>query len=174
MKTEKGRLCYEMNLVQIRNAILETLYYGGIEEYLMCKEYNNKWNARHGRRLEFQSIREQMQTEVDNWACIQKGDGSWDLLDSRCKRILQDNGHQPNMWILPRGMKPYIALDQSKTAYFMTGPEGRQLYNSALNGQNVNAIDTSNNCQIFESKAFQMPESNEPLDLLWRERSCGE
>ena len=72
MKTDKGRLCYEMNLVQIRNAILETLYYGGIEEYLLCKEYNNKWNAKHGRPLEFQSIREQMQMEVDNWACIQK------------------------------------------------------------------------------------------------------
>lgn len=72
MKTEKGRLCYEMNLVQIRNAVLETLYYGGIEEYLLCKEYNNKWNARHGRRMEFASIREQMQMEIDNWACIQK------------------------------------------------------------------------------------------------------
>ena len=107
------------------------------------------------------------------WRYVQ-GDGSWDLLDSRCKRTLQDAGHQPNMWILPRGMKPYIALDKSKTSYFMTGPDGRALYNSALNGQNVNAVDIANNCQIFESKAFQMPEATEPLDLLWRERSCGE
>ena len=152
MKTDKGKLNYEMSLIQIRNAILETLYYGGIEEYLMCKEYNNTWNARHGKRLAIHTIKEQMRDEVDNWACIQKSEGGWDLLDSRCKRILQDAGHQPNAWILPRGTKPYIALDMNQTAYFLKGPDGQALYNSALNGQNVNQIDMKNNCRIFESK----------------------
>lgn len=34
MRTPKGRTCYQMNLVQIRNAILETVYLGVIEAYL--------------------------------------------------------------------------------------------------------------------------------------------
>jgi hypothetical protein len=37
MRTEKGRMCYRMNLEQIRNAILETSYIGVLEAYLACK-----------------------------------------------------------------------------------------------------------------------------------------
>ena len=37
MKTERGRLCYRMNLEQIRNAILETAYLGVMDAYLRCK-----------------------------------------------------------------------------------------------------------------------------------------
>jgi len=124
-----------------RNAILETLYYEAIEAYLLCKEYNNVWNARHGAKLTLSAARDIMRAEVENWACIQKSDGGWDLLDSRCKRTLQDAGHSPNMWILPRGMKPYIALDRNNTSYFLKGPEGQALYKSALNGQNVNQVN---------------------------------
>lgn len=120
------------------------------------------------------TVRETMQLEVDNWACIQKQDGGWDMLDSRSKRQLQDTGSSPNMWIIPRGMKPYIALDKAATSYFMRGPDGNALLDSAKNGQNVSYVDTSNNCQIFESKAFQMPGQEEPLDLLYRDRSVGE
>ena len=58
----------------------------------------------------------------------------------RCKRQLQDAGHNPNMWILPRGMKPYIALDKNNTSYFLKGPAGQALYDSALNGKNVNQV----------------------------------
>ena len=78
------------------------------------------------------------------------------------------------MWVLPRGTKPYIALDKNATAYHLNGPSGQALLDSAKNGQNVQAIDTANNCQIFESKGFKMPEHTEPVDLLWRERSVGE
>ena len=35
-------------------------------------------------------------------------------------------------------------------------------------------MDISNSCEIYESKGFQMPEQTEPLDPMWRERSCGE
>lgn len=104
----------------------------------------------------------------------QKQDGGWDMLDSRSKRQLQDTGSSPNMWIIPRGMKPYIALDKAATSYFMRGPDGNALLDSAKNGQNVSYVDTANNCQIFESKAFQMPGQEEPLDLLYRDRSVGE
>lgn len=174
MNTDQGRMCYEMNLVQIKNAILETLYYGGIEEYLMCKRHNELWTKRHGSRMSEHTVRETMQLEVDNWACIQKQDGGWDMLDSRSKRQLQDTGSSPNMWIIPRGMKPYIALEKAATSYFMRGPDGNALLDSAKNGQNVSYVDTSNSCQIFESKAFQMPGQEEPLDLLYRDRSVGE
>lgn len=64
MNTQKGQTCYRMHLMQIRNAVLETLYYatGAIEEYLMCHEYNSTWNKRHGKAMSAASVREDQMT----------------------------------------------------------------------------------------------------------------
>ncbi|KAK3249644.1 hypothetical protein CYMTET_40924 [Cymbomonas tetramitiformis] len=104
MNTEKGRMCYTNNLQQIRNAVLETVYLGVLESLLHCKSYDEVWNERCGTVMTAQTARRALATEVEDWATVQKTEHGWDLLDSRCKRIMRARGVEPDSWIVPDGI----------------------------------------------------------------------
>ena len=46
---------------------------------------------------------------VEDFACVQKAEHGFDLLDSRMKRTLRGLGISPDMWILPEGVKVRVA-----------------------------------------------------------------
>ena len=105
MQTEKGRLCYRMNLQQIRNAVLETIYYGGIEALLTAPTFDRVWQAKHGQSRDPATRQRAMDYERDQWACVQTNEHGWDLLDSRKKREMMDGGNKPDTIVVPPGMK---------------------------------------------------------------------
>jgi hypothetical protein len=126
MRTEKGRMCYKMNLEQIRNAILETAYIGVLEAYLACKNpgilSSMKWRYQlHGSRLG-----SALAQEIEDFACIQKIEHGFDLLDSRAKRFLRGMSIKPDMWILPEGVKIYLTnVRKENFDYLIAGPNGQ-------------------------------------------------
>eukprot|EP00854_Cymbomonas_tetramitiformis_P000463 gene463-842_t len=177
MNTEKGRLCYTMNLQQIRNAVLETVYLGVLEALLNCKTVDEMWNERYGGNIRTATLaRKALMMEVEDWATIQKTPHGWDLLDSRCKRYLRAKGVQPDTWIVPEGMKPYVTqVRRENYVYALAGPDGPKNFDSTRNGKSHDTtIDARNDCKIFEAKAFELPDLTEPVDVTRRVRSIGE
>eukprot|EP00854_Cymbomonas_tetramitiformis_P009287 gene9287-11002_t len=175
MNTEKGRMCYINNLQQIRNAVLETVYLGVLESLLRCKSYDDMWNERFGGVRSSAAARKALMMELEDFATIQKTEHGWDLLDSRCKRYLRSKDVQPDTWIIPEGMKPYITqVRRENYTYMLAGPEGPQNFKSGLNGAPANVVDARNDCNIFETKSFEMPEMSEPIDVTRRNRAIGE
>ena len=111
MKTERGRLCYRMNLEQIRNAILETAFLGVLNAYLQCKQPSFMGSIRAGmQRLSQRGLAKALQQEVEQFAMIQKSEYGFDVLDALGKRALKLLGVTPNLWIVPEGMKMYLNL----------------------------------------------------------------
>lgn len=98
MRTDKGRLCYTMNLRQIRNAVLETVYIGVLEAYLRCKTVNQQWQSTYGKKMTTVSAHRAMAGEVDQWAVVQKTEFGWDMLDSKAKREMRLQGINPDTW----------------------------------------------------------------------------
>ncbi|KAK3247742.1 hypothetical protein CYMTET_42775 [Cymbomonas tetramitiformis] len=175
MNTDKGRMCYVNNLQQIRNAVLETIYLGVLEAYLRCKKYDDMWNERFGGVRSAAAARKALMMEIEDWATIQKTEHGWDLLDSRCKRYLRSKNVTPDTWIIPEGLKPYISqVRRENYSYMLAGPEGPQNFKSGLNGQPANVVDARNDCKIYESKSFELPDMNEPIDVMRRNRAIGE
>lgn len=76
MRTEKGQRAYRMNLEQLRNAVLETVYLGVLEAYLSCRMFTNArvasgygQNTRTAGRL-----RGVLAQEVEDFATVQKNE----------------------------------------------------------------------------------------------------
>ena len=95
-------MCYEMNLQQIRNAVLESVYIGVLEAYLRCKLHSEIWMQKYGKAGTTRAVAMRALSEdVERWACIQKVEHGFDLLDSREKRRLRAMGVNPDMWCVP-------------------------------------------------------------------------
>jgi hypothetical protein len=175
MKTPKGQTSYRMNLEQIRNATLESMYFGVVEALLRSKQYSQAWIRKYGTQSRSGSaLRGILGEEVERYFCIQKSEHGFDMLDNKAKKYLKSNGVTPDTWVVPEGMFSYLSLVRPENRdYFLKGPQGPADYNSALqNG--VPAMQTRNGCNVFESKSFEIPNAPGPIDPMSREVSVGE
>ena len=79
-QTDRGRLCYRMNLEQIRNAILETAYLGVLDAYLRCKKPSYMGGIRAGmQKLSSRGLARALAQEVQQFAMIQKSEHGFDM-----------------------------------------------------------------------------------------------
>lgn len=98
----------------------------------------------------------------------------WTLLDTRAKQAMRKLGVRPNLWILPEGVKVYLAqVRKENFQYYLRGPEGPKAFDSANNDQGGSFVDTANDCVIVESKKFDIVTENESVDPLFQNRSIG-
>ena len=178
MKTERGRLCYNMNLEQIRNAILETAYLGVLDAYLRCKVPSYMGGIRAGaQRLSSRGLAKALSQEVQQFAMIQKSEYGFDLLDALGKKALKLIGVTPDLWILPENMKMYVNLVRKENFQALLagdkaapGPTG-----SRASGSTRDIIlDIANDCRVVETKSFELPNMAEPLDPMQRPATIGE
>lgn len=167
-----------MNIMQIRNATLETMYFGVIEALLKSKQYSNAWMRRYGQMARSGSaLRGYIGEEVAMYMVVQKSEHGFDILDTRAKKQMRLTNVTPDTWVLPEGLGTYLALVRPENnAYLLKGPEGVANYNSALNAAPVSSIRqmAANSCQVFESKSFDMPGAPQAIDPLVRNVSVGE
>lgn len=88
---------------------------------------------------------------------------------------MRANGVQPDTWVLPEGALVYLSVARRENnQYLLRGPAGPSTYDSALNGSKVTTIHNNNDCTIFESKAFEIPNAPGPVDPLSRAVTVGE
>ena len=175
MSSPKGQMSYQMNLRQIRNAILESLYIGVLESLLRCKTNAQVFQQCYGRALTRASARKALDMEVESWAEIQKTDYGWDMLNTRAHKALRVNGVTLDSWVVNEGVKSYVAgLRRENWAYFLKGPEGAAMYKQQLANGDPKALDVASNALIFEAKQFNLPSASDPVNVLSRRRTIGE
>ena len=166
-KTERGKRHFNMNLAQISDAVKTTCYFGVIHALLEGQAYYRDWNRRYGRQISRQA--DLMSMERRRWAIVQKTVNGLYLLDAEIKHEMKREGQTPNMWVFPDKMKIYVNLvGEHQLDYDKRGPEAN------TNRERGELKTTFRGLPVFEAQSFDIDFSNRPLDLMVRERQCGE
>jgi len=150
---------------------LETAYIGVLEAYLNCKTPGVLGTTRYRYHLQNAGrLGAALMQEVEDFACIQKTEHGFDLLDARAKRMMRGLSIKPDMWILPEGLKIYLTnVRRENFDYLIKGPGGAEVFESR-----GAAVDKANDCMIFEAKQFEVPGEPRPIDVLQRRAVIGE
>ena len=174
-QSDKGRFNYTMQLQQIKNATIDGLYIGVLEALLVCKTLSNYYATFVSSTIPQKRFERMLKVEVEAWAQIQKSVNGWDMLNTNAHKVLKLAGAKPDAWIVDEGTKAYVSLVRPENQYLIAGPEGRELYNSALpSSGNTRFFDQRTGCLVFETKSFESPDQVEPINPLVRPRSIGE
>ena len=166
-KTERGKRHFNMNLAQITDAVHTTCYFGVIHALLQGQSYYRDWNRRFGRQVSRQS--DLMSMERRRWAIVQKSKNGLYLLDAEIKHEMKREGVTPNLYVFPDKMKIYVNMvGDHQLSYQQRGPQAN------VNREKGELTTTFRGLPVFEAQAFDIDFSNQPLDLMVRERQCGE
>ena len=166
-KTERGKRHFALNLQQITDAVHTTCYFGVIHSLLGGKSYYKEWQRKFGRQVSRRN--DLFAQERKRWAIVQKSRDGLYLLDAEIKHELKREGVVPNMWVFPDKMGIYVnmvtgdALDYQKR-----GPE------AIKNREGGDKVQTFRGLPVFEAQSFDVEFTSEPVDLMVRERQCGE
>ena len=166
-KTERGKRHFNMNLAQITDAVHTTCYFGVIHALLQGQSYYRDWNRRFGRQISRQG--DLMAQERRRWAIVQKSMNGLYLLDAEVKHEMKREGVSPNLYVFPDKMKIYVNMvGEHQLSYEKRGPQANE------NRERGELKTTFRGLPVFEAQAFDIDFANQPLDLMVRERQCGE
>lgn len=166
-KTARGKRHFNLNLQQISDAVHTTCYFGVIHAILSGQNYYKEWQRRFGR----QSTRRNdlFQAERRRWACVQKEENGLYLLDAEMKHEMRREGVVPNLWVFPDKMGIYVNMvGEHQLDYDKRGPEAND------NRERGDLKATFRGLPVFEAQSFDVDFTGNPVDLMVRERQCGE
>ena len=166
-KTERGKRHFSLNLSQITDAVHTTCYFGVIHALLGGKSYYREWNRKYGPQVNRPN--DLFREERRRWACVQKTRDGLYILDAELKHQLKREGVVPNLWVFPDRMGIYVHMIAGHALeYDKRGPE------AISNRESGDKISTFRGLPVFEAQSFDVEFTSEPVDLLIRERQCGE
>ena len=91
------------------------------------------------------------------------------LLDAELKHELKREGVVPNLWVFPDKMGIYVNMVSGDALdYQKRGPE------AVTNRNGGDKVQTFRGLPVFEAQSFDVEFTSEPVDLMIRERQCGE
>ena len=166
-KTARGKRHFNLNLQQISDAVHTTCYFGVIHAILSGQNYYKEWQRRFGR----QSTRRNdlFQAERRRWACVQKEENGLYLLDAEMKHEMRREGVVPNLWVFPDKMGIYVNMvGEHQLDYDKRGPQANE------NRERGDLKATFRGLPVFEAQSFDVDFTGNPVDLMVRERQCGE
>jgi len=166
-KTARGKRHFALNLQQISDAVHTTCYFGVIHSLLAGQNYYKEWNRRYGRQAN--RVNDLFDMEKRRWACVQKEVNGLYLLDAELKHELRKEGVVPNLWVFPDKMGIYVNMvGEHQMDYDKRGPLANE------NRERGDLKATFRGLPVFEAQAFDVDFTGEPVDLMTRERQCGE
>jgi len=166
-KTERGKRHFALNLQQITDAVHTTCYFGVIHALLGGKSYYREWRRKFGRQVARRN--DLFREERKRWAIVQKSRDGLYLLDAELKHELKREGVVPNLWVFPDKMGIYINMVSGDAlSYKERGPE------ALSNRSSGDKVQSFRGLPVFEAQSFDVEFTSEPVDLLIRERQCGE
>lgn len=166
-KTERGKRHFALNLQQITDAVHTTCYFGVIHALLAGKSYYKEWRRKFGRQVARKN--DLFQEERKRWAIVQKSKDGLYLLDAELRHELKREGVVPNLYVFPDKMGIYVNMVSGNALdYDKRGPE------AVVNRNSGDRVSTFRGLPVFEAQAFDVEFTSEPVDLLMRERQCGE
>lgn len=166
-KTERGKRHFALNLQQITDAVHTTCYFGVIHALLGGKSYYREWRRKFGRQVSRRN--DLFQEERKRWAIVQKSKDGLYLLDAELKHQLKREGVIPNLYVFPDKMGIYVNMVSGNALdYQSRGPE------ALSNRSGGDKVTTFRGLPVFEAQSFDVEFTSEAVDLLIRERQCGE
>lgn len=166
-KTERGKRHFNLNLAQITDAVHTTCYFGVIHALLQGQSYYKEWNRKFGRQISRHN--DLMQMERRRWAIVQKNKNGLYLLDAEVRHEMKREGIVPNVWVFPDRMLIYVNMvGDHQLSYSERGPEANS------NRESGDNKTTFRGTPVFESQSFDVDFTGQPIDLMVRERQCGE
>ena len=166
-KTERGKRHFNLNLQQITDAVHTTCYFGVIHALLMGQNYYREWHKKFGRQITRQNDLYQM--ERRRWAIVQKKKNGLYLLDAEIKHEMKREGIVPTLWVFPDKMGIYVNMvGDHQLDYHQRGPEANS------NRENGDKKSSFRGLPVFEAQSFDVDFTGQPIDLMVRERQCGE
>ena len=167
-KTERGKRHFSLNLQQITDAVHTTCYFGVIHSLLAGKSYYREWKRKFGRQVS--RANDLFQEERKRWAIVQKSRDGLYILDAEIKHEMKREAVSPNLWVFPDRMGIYVHMVSGggQLSYKESGPE------AIKNRESGDSIQTFRGLPVFEAQSFDVEFTSEPVDLLVRERQCGE
>ena len=166
-KTERGKRHFSLNLQQITDAVHTTCYFGVIHALLGGKSYYREWRRKFGRQVSRRN--DLFREERKRWACVQKSRDGLYLLDAELKHELKREGVVPNLWVFPDKMGIYVNMVSGDAlSYKERGPE------AISNRNGGDKVQTFRGLPVFEAQSFDVEFTSEPVDLMVRDRQCGE
>lgn len=166
-KTERGKRHFALNLQQITDAVHTTCYFGVIHALLGGKSYYREWRRKFGRQVARRN--DLFREERKRWAIVQKSRDGLYLLDAELKHELKREGVVPNLWVFPDKMGIYINMVSGDAlSYKERGPE------ALSNRSSGDQVQSFRGLPVFEAQSFDVEFTSEPVDLMIRERQCGE
>ena len=166
-KTSRGKRHFALNLQQISDAVHTTCYFGVIHSLLSGQNYYKEWNRRYGRQAN--RVNDLFDMEKRRWACVQKEVNGLYLLDAELKHELRKEGVVPNLWVFPDKMGIYVNMvGEHQMDYDKRGPLANE------NRERGDLKATFRGLPVFEAQSFDVDFTGEPIDLMTRERQCGE
>jgi len=166
-KTERGKRHFALNLQQITDAVHTTCYFGVIHALLGGKSYYKEWTRKFGRQVARKN--DLFQEERKRWAIVQKSKDGLYLLDAELRHELKREGVVPNLYVFPDKMGIYVNMVSGNALdYDKRGPE------AVVNRNSGDRVSTFRGLPVFEAQSFDVEFTSEPVDLLIRERQCGE
>jgi hypothetical protein len=166
-KTDRGKRHFALNLQQITDAVHTTCYFGVIHSLLGGKSYYREWRRKFGRQVARRN--DLFREERKRWAIVQKSRDGLYLLDAELKHELKREGVVPNLWVFPDKMGIYINMVSGDAlSYKERGPE------ALSNRSSGDQVQSFRGLPVFEAQSFDVEFTSEPVDLMIRERQCGE
>jgi len=166
-KTERGKRHFALNLQQITDAVHTTCYFGVIHALLAGKSYYREWRRKFGRQVARKN--DLFREERKRWAIVQKSKDGLYVLDAELKHELKREGVTPNLYVFPDKMGIYVNMVAGDALSFQKhGPEAKS------NRDGGDRVASFRGLPVFEAQSFDVEFTSEPVDLLIRERQCGE
>ena len=166
-KTERGKRHFSLNLQQITDAVHTTCYFGVIHALLGGKSYYREWKRKFGRQVSRRN--DLFREERKRWAIVQKSRDGLYILDAELKHELKREGVIPNLYVFPDKLGIYVNMVSGDAlSYKERGPEAITNRNSGDQVQSFRGLP------VFEAQSFDVEFTSEPVDLMIRERQCGE
>lgn len=166
-KTERGKRHFSLNLQQITDAVHTTCYFGVIHALLAGQNYYKEWHIKFGTQIT--RVNDLHQLERRRWAIVQKKKNGLYLLDAEIKHEMKREGIVPNVWVFPDKMGIYVNMvGDHQMDYHERGPEANE------NRERGDQKSTFRGLPVFEAQSFDVDFTGQPIDLMVRERQCGE
>jgi len=166
-KTERGKRHFSLNLQQITDAVHTTCYFGVIHALLAGQNYYKEWHIKFGNQIT--RVNDLHQLERRRWAIVQKKKNGLYLLDAEIKHEMKREGIVPNVWVFPDKMGIYVNMvGDHQLDYHQRGPEANS------NRESGDQKSSFRGLPVFEAQSFDVDFTGQPIDLMVRERQCGE
>lgn len=120
MKTQQGVDNYIYNLRQMAYAVSETNKQDVIMAYLNAKDVYMVWEKRHG-HYNNRTIKQRLDMERDNWACVQKDEMGLSKLDAKSDEEMMKVHGRADTWLLPPKMQLFAKFQPHETDYYLSG-----------------------------------------------------